>query len=273
MSRHPFSCLAGALLALACWADPASAQTVRGVVRDASRDGPVSLAGVYLLDRDRGTVDAAMADSLGHYAVTIPETGEYFLVATRYGYRDMESPLLAISGSRDYDLDLELQPEPFGLAPINVTVRNDQAIDWLKKELGGNPVQMFGFRLLQGDRLEEAKVKGKYRPTETLRWLYIPVSHAGECVSINAFPRATTMTSQGPRNSGFERVPGGTRVIEDGSDVDFALGPRGCGTLLVNDREVPTSLIDDVDMRSIALVVTLPGSVRLYTYDFNWAFR
>jgi hypothetical protein len=43
--------------------------------------------------------------------------------------------------------------------------------------------------------------------------------------------------------------------------------------LMVDDRVIPNELIDTVDMTSIAVVVTLPGSVRMYTYEFNWAFR
>jgi hypothetical protein len=47
----------------------------------------------------------------------------------------------------------------------------------------------------------------------------------------------------------------------------------GCGSLMVDDRVIPNELIDTVDMTSIAVVVTLPGLVRMYTYEFNWAFR
>ena len=65
-------------------------------------------------------------------------------------------------------------------------------------------------------------------------------------------------------------MPAGTRDRgEESSDGD------GCGgtALWVNDRLVPNSLLDTVDMRSIAVVVTLPNLVRMYTYDFDWAFR
>jgi hypothetical protein len=42
---------------------------------------------------------------------------------------------------------------------------------------------------------------------------------------------------------------------------------------MVDDRVIPNELIDTVDMTSIAVVVTFPGWVRMYTYEFNWAFR
>jgi len=264
-----------ALVALLALAAPARAQVVRGTVVDATNERPVSLAGVQLLDAERNSLLVAMSDSLGRYALTVPDSGAYYLVAQRFGYEDMESPLLAISNAREYVLDLELHPEPLGLGEITVTVRNEQAVTWLTREFGRNPAEYFGFRLLQGDRLTEAKVKGKMDPTETLRWLYVPVSHGPACVSINATPRATTVGWRGPRASGFAEpgsAPAGTTSL-DRQPRDSDGATTGCGSLMINDRVVPNEQLDRIDMSSIAVVVTLPGSVRMYTYDFDWTFR
>ncbi len=258
------------------FAPPLAAQTVRGSVLDASNAQPVPTAGVYLLDRQRHTVGVAMADSLGRWALTVPDSGAYFLVAERFGYRDTESPLLAVSTSRDYTLDLELRPEPLGLGPLTVTVRNDQVVEWLTRELGGNPSAAFGFRLLQGDRLSEAKARGRMNPTETLRWLYIPVSHGLECVSVNVFPRARTVGFRGPREGAFGTPgapPPATRSMDQiRSEAEEDSG-HACGTLLLNDRVIPNEQIDGIDLSSVAVIVALPGSVRMYTYDFDWSFR
>jgi len=252
---------------------PAGAQVVSGRVLDSTNGAPVSLVGVQLLDRLRDHVAITVADSLGRYFLTVPDSGEYFIVAQRYGYTDLESPLLAISNQRDYDLDLELRPAPIGLGGVTVTVRNEEVIDWLTLEFGMNPSEMYGFRLLQGARLEEAKARAKYEPTGTLRWLYVPISH-GLCVSINALPLPQSVSwFRGARN-GAGTPPGGTRSLEDGMPASGG-GPdgMGCGSLMVDDRVIPNELIDTVDMTSIAVVVTLPGLVRMYTYEFNWAFR
>jgi hypothetical protein len=264
-----------ALVGLLALAAPAGAQVVRGTVVDAANERPVPLAGVRLLDAEHNSLLVAMSDSLGRYALTVPDSGAYYLVAQRFGYEDLESPLLAISSARDYVLDLELHPEPLGLGQITVTVRNEQAVTWLTREFGRNPADFFGFRLLQGDRLTEAKVKGKMDPTETLRWLYVPVSHGPECVSINSTPRAVTVGWRGPRDGGFAEpgaAPSGSTSMEQRL-ADFERGPDRCGSLMVNDRVVPNEQLDRIDMSSIAVVVTLPGSVRLYTYDFDWTFR
>lgn len=261
-----------AVLALVC-VSPATAQSIRGQVVDASNGEAVPMAGVYLADRERTPLVTTMADSAGFYVLDVPVDGEYVLMAERFGYLQVESPLFAVSAEGSYEMDFELQPEPLGLAPVTVTVRNEQLVDWLTLEMGINPVSVFGFRVLQGPRLQEAKLKGKNNPTETLRWLYIPVWHGGSCVSVNATPSAITVTSRGRRRSQAPtpgEAPSGTRSPD--RETESAEG-RNCGSLFVNDRRVPNEHIEEVDMSQIAVVVTLPMTVRMYTYDFSWSFR
>ena len=259
-------------------AAPAHAQQIRGRVLDSSTGTPVPLTGVWLLERDRDQVDLAMADSLGRYFLTVPDSGEYFIVAERFGYFETESPLLGISGTRDYDLDLELRPEPLRVEGLEVTVRNEQVSSWVQGELGllMPPEALFGYRVLQGERLMEAKTQAAFNPTETLRWLYVPVSH-GRCVSINATPRAEPISSLmvGARNQAFgEGAATGTASREE-VPASASRDPDACagGSLWVNDRRVPNEHIERVNMSTIAVVVTLPNMVRMYTYDFDWAFR
>lgn len=259
---------------------PASvgAQLVRGRVIDSANGAPVPLAAVHLLDGDRQHVALAMADSVGRYFLSIPDSGEYRLVALRYGYIDLESPLLAISDGRDYDLDLEMRPEPIGLSGVTVTVRNEELVRWLTLELGVNPHSISGFRLLQGERLEEAKARATNEPTGTLRWLYIPIAH-GRCVSINSVPTAQSVSwFRGARNGAFVNgaatPPAGTISPSGGSATSRVESEPGCGgRLLVDDRVIPNELVDTIDMKRVAVIITLPGEVRMYTYDFDWAFR
>lgn len=271
--RSVFSSLALVAFTLGA-AAPLGAQVVRGAVLDVRNGRPVPMAAVQVMSQERDAVAVAMTDSVGRYAFAVPAAGEYILLVQRFGYRDLVSPLLAISDARDYALDLELEPEPLGLGELTVTVRNEQAEEWVRREFGRSPQEFFGFRLLQGERLAEAKAKGRFRPTETLRWLYVPVSHGLDCVAINAFPRASTTTSRGPRAGAFApgAAPGGTRDV-NALRQDEAAGPDLCGRLLVNDRMIPNEHLDSVNMGSIAVVITLPGEVRMYTYDFDWRFR
>lgn len=284
-STNPNPCALRLALSLsllaALSAAPVGAQLVRGTVVDASNGQPVALTAVSLLDRERDHVVIAMSDSLGRYFLEVPDSGEYMLLAQRFGYMDMESPLLAISDDRDYALDLELRPAPLGLAGIDVTVSNERVIDWLKLELGVNPAAAFGFRLLQGARLDEAKLRGKLDPTNTLRFLYIPIWHRGECVVINSVPRAERTTWWSGNGGGaFAELgapPVGTRsgaeTTRSREETRTGSEGAGCGSLMVNDRVVPNEHIDSIDMSNVAVVVTFFGQVRMYTYDFNWTFR
>ena len=269
--------LAGATVATGFGASPLGAQTVSGRVLDTSTGQPVVMAGVHLFDTDRDQVSMAIADSLGRYLLEVPESGEYFLFVQRLGYFETVSPLLEISTARSYGVDLELRPEPIALDPFAVTVRNEEAYRWWRLRFGINPAEVFGFRMYQGARLEEAKLRGADN-TETLRFLYIPVSH-GQRVCVATTPR--------PARGGFHRTAEASAVFEDfrpdGAGVLSESGGGGspsladlddsCGSLYVDDLRVPNEHIESIDMADIAVVMTLPGAVFLYNRDFDWSFR
>jgi hypothetical protein len=232
---------------------PAASQTLHGRVVESGNGRPVALAGVYLLNRDREAITLAIADSLGRYQLTVPDSAEYFLLTQRLGYFEVESPLLVISGRRDYELDFELRPEPIALDPLTVTVRNDDFTRWWALEFGGNPQNIPGFRLIQGALLEEAKMRAEDN-TETLRFVYVSVTH-GLQVCIAMTPRAV--------RGGYNRPP------KPGPGA----APESCGRLYVDDQWIPNEHIEDIDMAKIGVIATFPGVVRMYSRDFDWTFR
>jgi Carboxypeptidase regulatory-like domain len=248
----------GVALAATCLfpAAPSAAQTVRGRVLDASNGRPVQMAGVYLLDRDRTPVLMTIADTLGRYALTVRDSADYILFTQRLGYVEVESPLLSMSGRRDYDLDVELRPEPIALDPLTVSVHNDTFTRWWTFQFGANPNdpnQYPGFRLIQGARLEEAKMRASDN-TGTLRFLYIAVTH-GRDVCIAMTPRA--------RRDGYHRPP----------DEKAGAKPESCGRLYLNEVWIPNEHIESVDMRAVGAIATFPGEVHMFTRDFDWSHR
>ena len=109
--------------------------------------------------------------------------------------------------------------------------------------------------------------------------------HGGSCVSINSTPGPQTVRFRGARVSQAPR-PGeaptgtgsagksGSRGVSGSAGESGATQQgRGCGSLYVDDRKIPNEHIEDVDMSQVAVVVTLPGTVRMYTYEFDWSFR
>lgn len=221
-------------------ADNTSAQELSGTARDAANDNPVALAEVELLDSANVPVAATTSNSFGHFVLTAPMAGSYYVVIRRIGYTDMRSPLFVLTGGKRYDIDFEVEPEPFRIEGVEVTVENEKRDEWLRRQLGRHPNSVRGFRLIQGARLEEAKGKSDDN-TELLRWLYIAVSHGRRVCVLSLFDQ--------------------------------------CGQLYVNGRRVLNEHIDTFDMESVVAVVTVGrggagrgagGMVYLFTKDFRW---
>lgn len=238
------------LIAVLCAAvsSESSAQEIRGRVLDASTGRPIQTAGVFLLAEDNSRVALSIADSLGRYFVSAPRGGSYYLYAQRLGYYETASPLVAISTGSRYEIDLELRPEPIQLDPLLITVHNEELERWLTLRLGQNPNAFFGYRVIQGLQLEEAKLRSEDN-TELLRWLYIPVSHAVDVCLGYRMPTIDRATQR--------------------------IGPPRCGTLYLDGYLVPAEHVDSIDMASIAVVVTFqaPQSVHLFTRTFDWSER
>ena len=238
--------LAGSALLLG--ATSVDAQEIRGRLTDAGNAAPVGLAGVFLLDAERGLLVGAASDTAGFYSIEAPRPGDYIVYVQRLGYFESESPLLAVGNEGPYELDFELRPEPFRLDPLEVTVRNEELERFLTLEFGVNPNSIFGYRAIQGVRLQEARLKARDN-TDLLRWLYIPVSH-GIQVCVGSIYRG----------------------LPDRAAKLFA-GDRQCGSLLVDGYEVPNEHIESIDFDQVAVVVTVPGQVRLYTRGFDWTMK
>lgn len=220
-----------------------AAQEINGRVLDQSNGRPVQTAGVFLLDAERNQLAVAIADSLGRYAIAAPGGGEYYLFVQRIGYFETESPLVAVSEGGRYGLDLEIRPEPISLDPLLVTVRNEQLGDWLNRRFGRNPIGDFGFRVVQGLRLEEARLRSE-DSTDLLRWLHLDIWNGNEACT-------------GSRMSKVER---GTQKLI----------PAECGRVIVDDIPFGAEHLDSFDFREVAVVVVMGADVLLFTRGFDW---
>ena len=233
----------------------ARAQEIAGRVTDSGNGAPVAFAAVILLDAERTPIEVAGADVDGFYRVTAPGEGSYYLVVERLGYFENETPLFAIGPTGEYGIDLEMRPEPFRLDPIEVTVTNEELIDYLRLEFGQHPNSIPGYRSIQGIRLQEAKLKARDN-TDLLRWLYIPVSH-GRKVCVGTFGAPL------PERMSYER----TNARAESQDPEAQ-----CGALYVDGFRCRNEHIEDIMMETISVVVTTRGSVYMYTRDFDWTF-
>ncbi len=265
--------VAGAFGMLALSAAGVDGQVIQGQLIDAVNGAPVGLAGVFILNADRDVLVGSASDTAGFYSIETPDPGEYYLHVQRIGYFENETPLFRADAGRTYSVDIEMRPEPFRIDPLSVTVRNEELDAFLTLELGENPNGLFGYRAHQGRSLQEAKL-GARDNTEILRRLQIWVSHGRQvCISSVASGRASL-----PPRGGFAPV----RDPDTGALIDRRTGKvlwtdegsdPSCGALYLDGYRVPNEQLEQVDMDAVAVVVTLPGSVRLFTRDFDWTMR
>lgn len=241
----------------------AAAQEIRGRVIDSENGAPVGLAAIFVLDAERDPVVAGGADVEGFYSIQLPAAGEFIVIVERLGYFETESPLVAIPDDGVLSADFEMRPEPFRLDPLEVVVQNEELEDFLTLEFGVHPATIPGYRSIQGFRLAEAKLKAEDN-TDLLRWLYIPISH-GRAVCVGTF--AAGGGAELPKRMGYERVMAA-------QDVSNSVDPRlQCGQLILDGIPCRNEHIDEIPMDQIAVVVTVPGEVRLYTRTFDWTFK
>ena len=266
-----------ALMTLAVLSAPGDlkAQTIRGQLVDAVNGAPVGLAGVFILDADRSVLVGAASDTAGFYSVEAPAAGEFYLFVQRIGYFENETPLFRAEAGRSYSVDVEMRPEPFRIDALSVTVQNEELEDFLTLRLGENPNALFGYRAYQGSMLQEARL-GAEDNTEILRRLNIWVSHGRQvCINAVASGGAGLRSRNGLARS---TTPDRGEAIGDRGRVIPAVeesgrGEGGCGSLYLDEYPVPNDQIEQLEMESVAVVVTLPGTVRLYTREFDWTMR
>lgn len=246
--------LALATLAISLPCSGLAAQQLSGRIIDAANGAPVGFAAVFLLDAGRSPIVASSTDQEGNYRLEVPGAGEYYLVVERLGYFENETPLLAVGADGQYAVDMEMRPEPFRLDPLAVTVENEQLEEFLTLAFGQHPATLPGYRAIQGIRLEEAKLNSRDN-TDLLRRLYVPVSH-GRQVCIGTFGVSRPERTSSDRTNARAELP----------------DPNAqCGALYVNDdRCNRLEHVEEIVMDNIAVVVTLEGSVHLYTRDFDW---
>ena len=251
-------------------ASEVGAQTVQGKLLDAENAEPVSMAGVFILSAGREVLVRSASDTAGFYSIDAPEAGQYYIHVQRIGYFENETPLFQAEAGRTYAVDIEMRPEPIRIDPLSVTVRNEELESFLTLEFGENPNALFGYRAHQGAILQEAKLRAKDN-TDVLRRLNVMVSH-GRQVCINALP-GFTMPSLRTQTGSLLMGESAEELGRLASTVQETGDGGGCGTLFLDGNLMPNEQLEQLDMESIAVVVTLPNSVRLYTRGFDLTMR
>ncbi len=206
-----------------------SAQSFVGRIVDENTGGGVPTAAVHLLDASDQRRASTLADATGRYRLEIPEAGEYKLLVDRFGYMETLSPLFAVTADRDYPMELSVRPEPIRLEGLSVRVRNEKVEQWLRSAIGGSPWANPGFRMIQGQRLQDA-IERSDDGIDVMRWLYLP-----------AFNQVGRFCVRGYSAS------------------------SGCLNIYLDGRYLPSEQLELIDFEELVNVIVLPPDLHLLT--------
>jgi hypothetical protein len=119
--------------ALVASASTAGAQTVRGVVLDASTRAPIAGTVVQLQATEDSRVRRVTADSSGSFSLSIPAAGLFTLTATRLGYVQHRGDTIRIGDSETVGVEIRLDRTALPLQPVRVTERISALPDGFEK--------------------------------------------------------------------------------------------------------------------------------------------
>lgn len=145
------------------------AQTIVGTVLEEGSDRPVGSALVSLVGAHGRRTAEALSDAAGRFSLKPGSEGEYVIVASRLGYEEFRSPLLALTREGSVEMDLLMRAMPLGLEGLEVSV--ESAAVELLRSVGHTPSGL-GRRWIDRHKIES--VTSALRLEDVIRWQGIP---------------------------------------------------------------------------------------------------
>lgn len=234
------------MLCAALMAAPSlSAQTITGMVVEASGETPVPGALVRLLSPDSAIIATAISDSTGAYTLSAGEPGRFVISAARLGFFEFVSPLLSASNpSGIYPVDLVLILDPVELEGITVRAEQQAGLaQGLRRAIGLDP-RGLSHKPIGYDQLMAHVLQG-HNVVDVVR------------------------RDSGPR----------ILIRQDPDGPCFLYRNRSCLPVYLDGDRIPKNIVDviPVDMLEHAVIVTptesvqyAGGGVLLFTYRWLW---
>lgn len=103
-----------ALTAFLSLAPATEAQSIRGVLSDRATYRPIDVGTVVLIDADLDTLARTITDERGYFAFSLPESGEYYVIASALGYRAVRSEAVRVGAdeTRVVEVSMDSRPMP-----------------------------------------------------------------------------------------------------------------------------------------------------------------
>lgn len=238
------------LAVLGFTAPRAASQTLVISLRDETRSGPVGGASVELLTQSGKSVRQVLSDDGGKVVIPAPEAGDYYIQATRIGYDDFRSPLLALTAEGSADLELLLRPQPIGLEGLDVTAEAQGRE--LLAPLGLKKVEL-GNRFVDRAKIEAVGMTGQ--TADILRWQNIAGLQVNVIDSVGHQILCVTLRQQSAKALGNCALP-----VLNGAVVsrEFA------ATLVANDIE-SMAVLRPMEATTLYGTVAGSGAVLIWT--------
>lgn len=165
-------------------------QTVEGLVTEEGSARPLAGADIRLLDRDRGLVARAMADSAGLYTIRADEAGHYYLVVDMIGFRQLETPLFDLRDDATLRASFELPTDAIELEGLRVEA---DRLEEIRREVSGFGLRIddIGERFVGRDRIEERLGVANFG--KVLQWQSIPQMRIIDGTDSGGPPRVCVM--------------------------------------------------------------------------------
>lgn len=112
----------GLICAALCQSAPAEAQRLTGRVLEEGRESPVQGAAVILITGGGERRTETTSDSLGRFALGLPNEPNFFLQVVRLGYETARTPLISTASADAADIEVLVRPLPLPLPGIEVSV-------------------------------------------------------------------------------------------------------------------------------------------------------
>lgn len=103
-----------AVVGLCASAVPANAQEIRGILSERGTYTPVDVAQMVLIDDALDTLGVTLTDERGFFRFELPESGEYYVIASALGYQALRSESLWVGAGevRIVEISIDARPVP-----------------------------------------------------------------------------------------------------------------------------------------------------------------
>jgi hypothetical protein len=111
------------LAGISLLASAASAQQIRGEIRDVTSEALLPGAVVMLLDAEGVLRETVLSDAVGAFSLQVAETDSMRLRVQRYGFATLESVTIRLSTDDSLRLEIRMRPEAIPVEGVTATAR------------------------------------------------------------------------------------------------------------------------------------------------------